>query len=96
MIDLQLLAGMRPGEVVIMRSCDVDMSCPVWVYRPQLHKTEHHGPSREIRLGPKAQAIVQSFLKADLQAYLFSPKDAEAWRYAFRQLQGHSFSFPAI
>ncbi|HUQ72042.1 MAG TPA: tyrosine-type recombinase/integrase [Planctomycetaceae bacterium] len=30
-------------------------------------------------LGPRAQEIVRPFLRTDLQAYLFSPKDSEAW-----------------
>ncbi len=33
MIELQLLAGMRPGEV-IMRAIDLDMAGKIWLYRP--------------------------------------------------------------
>jgi integrase len=73
---------MRSGETVMMRGCDLDMSGKVWIYRPQWHKTEHHGHTREIRIGPKAQEIVRPFLKPDLQAHLFSPADAEAERRA--------------
>lgn len=80
MIELQLLTGMRPGEVVSMRSCDVEMTTPLWTYRPSTHKTQHHGHARTIYLGPKAQAILQPFLRHDLQAFLFSPSEAEAAR----------------
>lgn len=38
MIELQRLTRMRPGEVVIMRPCDVDRSGDVWVYNPAGHK----------------------------------------------------------
>ena len=46
MIDLQLLTGMRPGEVVQMRGCDLDVAGPIWFYRPSTHKTAHHGHER--------------------------------------------------
>jgi integrase len=84
MIRLQLLTGMRPGEVVIMRGCDLDTTGKLWVYRPSCHKTEHHGKERTVYLGPMAQDIVKKHLKADLSAYLFSPRHAMAERYAVR------------
>lgn len=80
MIRLQLATGMRPGETCIMRGGDIDTTGEVWAYRPHKHKTGHHGQERIIYLGPKAKAIVEEFLKPDLQAYLFSPADAEAER----------------
>jgi integrase len=86
LIDLQLLTGMRPGEACMMRACDLDMTGRIWVYRPPLHKTLHHGHKREIYVGPRGQAIIRPFLKTDLQAYLFSPNDAREDRFqAMRQ-----------
>lgn len=82
MVRLQLLTGMRPGEVVLMRGCDFDTMDSVWHYMPATHKTEHHDQERVICLGPKAQAIVRPFLKPDPAAYLFSPTDAEVERRA--------------
>jgi integrase len=76
MIQLQLVTGMRPGEVRHLRGCDLDTSGKLWVYRPDSHKTEHHGRKRVIYLGPKAQEIVRPYLNRDLAAYLFSPRDA--------------------
>ncbi len=76
MIELQRITGMRPGEVTIMRGSDLDTTGRIWVYRPVRHKTEHHGAERIVYLGPKAQAILQPFLRADLAAYLFSPKES--------------------
>lgn len=76
MVRLQQITGMRPGEVTIMRCCDLDMSGKVWTYTPATHKTEHHGIERPIYLGPKAQEIMKPFLKSDLAAYLFDPRDA--------------------
>ena len=78
MTQLQRLAGMRPGEVVMMRGCDIAMSGRVWEYRPESHKTEHHGKQRIVYLGPRAQAIVREFMRPDLTAYLFSPAAARA------------------
>ena len=85
MIRLQLLTGARPGEILIMRSCDIDAGGRVWVYRPARHKTEHHGKSREVFLGPQAQSVLRPWLRSDLQASLFSPAKAEADRNAERR-----------
>jgi integrase len=82
MVRLQRLTGMRPGEVVILRPCDLKMSGEVWSYTPMCHKTEHHGRSREIALGPKAQEVLRPFLGSDLIAFVFSPKHAETLRRA--------------
>lgn len=78
MIQLQRVTGMRPGEVTVMRSCDINMRGKVWEYVPQSHKTQHHGRERIIQLGPQAQNIIRPFLKADTTAFLFSPADAWA------------------
>jgi integrase len=85
MIALQRLTGMRPGEAVIMRTMDLDTSGRVWVYRPDRHKTEHHGRERTIFIGPKAQEVLRTWLRPELGAYLFSPAEAEAERVAQKQ-----------
>ncbi len=80
MAEIQFLTGMRPGEVVIMRSGDIDRSGKVWIYRPSRHKTEHHGIERLVPIGPRAQEILRPALKADPQAFLSSPREAEEAR----------------
>ncbi|WP_373500051.1 hypothetical protein, partial [Desulfococcus sp.] len=55
MVQVQRLTGMRPGELVIMRSIDIETSGATWMYRPFTHKTEHHGAERVIAIGPRAQ-----------------------------------------
>jgi integrase len=80
LVKLQLLTGARGDEIRRMRTCDVDTTGDVWVYRPDYHKTAHHGHAREIRLGPKAKQILAPLLKPDLQACVFSPADSLAWR----------------
>jgi integrase len=91
MLRLQLLTGMRSGEVVIMRACDIDMTGPVWLYRPGHHKMEHAGIERVVALGPRAQEIVRRYLKTSTQAYLFSPRDSVL---AFRQRQRNQRKSP--
>jgi integrase len=82
MVRLQLLTGMRPGEVVIMRTIDLDMTGKVWLYRPGsdqgrhgAHKTAHRGHDRIIPVGPRGQEVIRQWLKPDLYAYLFSPRE---------------------
>lgn len=79
MIRVQLLAGMRPGEVRLMRPCDIDRSDDIWVYVPSEHKTEHKGKFRAIPIVPDAQSILAKYLDESCdspEAYLFSPKVA--------------------
>jgi integrase len=76
MVRVQLLTGMRPGEVVVMRACDIDMTGRVWLYRPARHKTAWRGHARVVAIGPKAQEIIRRFLKPNVEAYLFSPREA--------------------
>lgn len=80
MIEIQRLTGMRSGELVPMRACDIDMTGRLWIYRPERHKTERFGFAREVCLGPRAQAIIRQFLTTDREAYLFRPADAERER----------------
>lgn len=87
MIRLQLLTGMRPGEVVQMRPGDIDRTSAVWIYRPARHKTDYRGTERTIYLGPQAQAVVQPFLDRSPEAYCFSPVEAEAERGARRRTE---------
>jgi len=83
MIRLQLLTGMRPGEVSTMRATDIDTAgSKVWIYAPQHHKTAHHDIKREVRIGPKGQEIIREFWKPNVSGYLFSPIDAERERRA--------------
>jgi integrase len=78
LLRLQLRTGARSGELCVMRSCDIDMLGPVWLYRPNHHKTAHRGQGRVIPLGPTSQEIVKRYLKTNLEAFLFSPRDSMA------------------
>jgi integrase len=74
MVQLQLLTGCRAGEAMRMRAIDLNMSGPVWTYRPHKHKNQHRGLERVLFLGPRAQAVVRPFLTTELSAFLFSPR----------------------
>jgi len=62
MILVQLYTGMRPGELVSMRPCDIDTTGEIWLYRPVWHKTKHFGHEREIAIGPRAQELLKPYL----------------------------------
>src|SRR5437762_3184938 len=59
------------------------MTGKVWLYRPGSdqgpagkHKTAWRGHQRIIPIGPRGQAITRPYLKTDLHAYLFSPRES--------------------
>lgn len=74
-VELMWHTGARPSEALHLRMADIDRSGPVWLYRPAAHKTEHLDKDRMVPIGPRAQAVLQPFLKADPAAFLFDPRD---------------------
>jgi integrase len=91
MVRLQRHTGMRPGEAVILRGMDLDMTGPVWLYRPGSdqgphgkHKTAWRGHQKIVAIGPKAQETLRPWLRLNLTEYLFQPRESMA---AFRTEQ---------
>jgi|GEM_PF-338716 len=88
MVQIMRISGPRPDEVVRLRPIDLDMSGDVWVAQLEKHKTEYMADDytdsdRTILLGPQVQELIRPFLiDRPLDAYLFSPKEAEAERRA--------------
>jgi integrase len=89
MVRLQMLTGMRPGEVLIMRPMDLERDGDVWLYRPGSdllygrHKNAWRGMHRVITLGPQCLEIIRPFLvDRPAVAYLFSPREALAAKHA--------------
>ena len=81
MVRLQLITGARPGEICTLRPCDVTRGIDgVWVYRPEFHKTAHHGKERRIFIGPEGQAILAPYLERPADSYCFSPAESETLR----------------
>lgn len=96
MVRLQLLCGMRPGEVCALRPCDVTLGTKgVWTYRPAQHKTEHHGKERRIFIGPAGQKILGPYLDRDIEANCFSPAEVEAERNSAKKQNRRSPMTPS-
>lgn len=92
MIGLQRYTGMRPGEVVELRPCDITIGTDgLWSYRPARFKTEHHDDAeRVVFIGPRGQDVLRPFLERDPDAYCFSPREAMEWRNAQRRTKRRS------
>lgn len=85
LVDLQLFSGARPGELLGMRLCDLEMDrrSGIWTFRPDQHKNAYREKERVIYFGPKAQRVLQPFIQgARTDEVLFSPRAAEAQRRA--------------
>ena len=85
MVRFQRLTGCRPSEVCMLRPCDVDTSGEVWFYRPESHKTEHHGCERIVVIGPKAQDVLRPYLLREKSACCFVPAESEKKRNVDRR-----------
>ena len=78
-LELQLLTGARPGELLELRACDIkiDRAASVWRYKPEAHKNASRDRERVIYFGPRSQRILREFLSdRPTDAYLFNPKAA--------------------
>jgi integrase len=96
MVRLQLLTGMRPGEVCAMRGADlardgvlrlgkrvVTLRPGSWAY--VVGAKMAHARRLKVQvylLGPRARAIVEHWLRDDPEEYLFSPAEAHVARMA--------------
>jgi hypothetical protein len=85
MVELMRLTSCRAEDVVAVRGCDLTTSGEVWTYRLPTHKNSWRGQERVIYLGQQAQAVIRPFLRTDLQAYLFSPREALEEHHARRR-----------
>ncbi len=81
MVGVQMLTGMRSGELCIMRPADLDRSEEVWIYRPFSHKSEHLGKKRLVALGPRAQEILTPWLKHEGDPFLFPTAAEHRWLF---------------
>lgn len=79
MVEMQLLTGMRPGEMVAMTPAQIDMQADPWVYSPARHKTQHHGKPREVFLNARAQQIIRERLTIDPHAPVFRNRNGRAY-----------------
>lgn len=82
MLRIQVATGMRPGELVIMRPCDIDRTGENWIYVPSKHKTGWRGKEKAIPIIGDARDAVTDFLQRRHDSFCFSPKEAMEWRRA--------------
>ena len=61
-LDLLLLTGARPAELLGLTTRDLDRSGPVWLAALGEHKTAHLDKSRTLVFGPRCQAILAKYL----------------------------------
>jgi integrase len=62
MIELQLLTGARPGEIVGLKVEDLDRTVDPWKAELTEHKTAHRGKKRVLFFGEQAQALLKPFI----------------------------------
>lgn len=86
MVRLQLLTGMRSGELCRIRPADIDRTKEIWFYRPAAtqtqyaHKTGYLGHKKIVPIGPKGQKILTKYLFRDAQDFCFKPIESEKYR----------------
>lgn len=79
MVRIQAATGMRPSEIFKMRPYDIDRSGDVWIYRPESHKTSHHGKGKAVPIIGDARKALTPFLLRDSEQYCFSPRESKRW-----------------
>jgi integrase len=87
--------GARPAEITTLTTGMIDQSGDVWVARFASHKTAHHGATRELLIGPKAQsALAPWLLPKKTDEPVFSPRrvDDRQARRRGRRLPGRYYS----
>ncbi|MEM7204979.1 MAG: site-specific integrase [Planctomycetota bacterium] len=80
MVRMQLLTGMRVGELLALRGRDIDQTNEPWIYRPRAHKNAWRDMHREIPLVRAVQAMLVPHLDAQPDVFLFSPRKTHAER----------------
>lgn len=97
MVDFCLLTGCRPAEACSLRRDEIDQSNPAcWIFRPEHHKTSHHGHKRLILIGPKAQVVIADYLDGcGPEEYVFSPRREEEGRLTERHANRKSPMTPS-
>jgi hypothetical protein len=85
--DIRESEPVRPVPDAFVDAVRPHVSRQIWamIYTPETHKTEHRDRGRRIYPGPSAQEILRPWLRPELTAYLFQPREVEAERQAERR-----------
>lgn len=76
MVRLQLLTGMRPGELCQLKPEHINRDDDIWVFIPETHKNAYRDQSRAICIGEQAQEILNPYLLRPASSYCFDPSEA--------------------
>ena len=95
MLQVQLLTGMRPGELCQLRPRDIDASGAVWLFRPERFKTRHRGGARVVAIGPRAQKLLDEFTPEDPDDFYFSPRRVVAEFHSGRTANRKTPRYPS-
>jgi integrase len=95
LVEFQRLTGCRPQDATNLRGDRIDRSGPVWVFRPDAHKTRWRGKVREVFIGPKAQELIAPWLLAAGGGYLFSPRRQVEDHHAARGAARKTPTYPS-
>jgi integrase len=100
MVQVMRYSNCRAEDVVSLRGRDLTTEGKVWEYRPVSHKNAWREEDslihqRIVYLGPRCQEIIGPFLKSDLDAYLFSPRESRQAYQTQRALQRRTKRTPS-
>ena len=88
MVKLQLATACRPSEAMNLRPQHIDRTGKVWVYRPEKHKTAHHGKIKAIPLLGDIVSELQPFMFGDdlcFRTAKGNPWSKDSYRLAIRR-----------
>jgi integrase len=80
LIDLALLTGARPGELVGLTSEMINTRGEIWSARLTDHKNVHHAKQRTLFFGPKAQLILRRYIENTFPGRRLFPIKVNAFR----------------
>ena len=95
MVAVQLLTGVRPGEICRLRPEAINTSDDVWLFCPAAHKSRWRGKKRVVAIGPKAQALLARFTPPDPAEYYFSPRRVVDALHAARAAKRETKRYPS-
>lgn len=64
-LAIHALLGCRAEDACSLRWQEIETSREPWIYRPAQHKGAWRGSALQIRMGPRARAIAQSFRNSE-------------------------------
>lgn len=94
-VRLQILTGARCGELLVMKSADIDRTGDVWTFAPLAHKGTWRGKRRAIVFGPQAKLILAPFLLRAGEGFVFNPSQTWADHYDERSANRTTPRYPS-